>query len=343
MITYATFALSIAISKPTKDFDQYLAIQFITNDSNIRNPLFPIIVHILSENGFEIPKEVQKHKFAQIARSTLIEHSLQELISLAALNNITVIPYKGQELAKLHPYPDLRVQADIDVAIANEDAEKLHNILLQNSFKPSWTGHYHSVYNKNSLHYELHTRLISYKYELFFDLGRFGEIQGKEQLISLSNEDYLLLSCLQVFDDMNRTIPFLDMFAIISKGINSQKWKSLVDSTDSAFLLHFCNERMIIRYGNAPLSELYLPKLSSFALKRIRKAAKHAKCPRDTYWALFFSIRNPIRKMLRTIFPPKDIIESYQDGSYTPHLRHIRRVFKQLSGMKNRPEGQRRF
>ncbi len=345
---YNAFILSIVTESAHLNFDTNTALSYLSDQRNKRHPLVPIICQLLADYGkIELSENLRTIIYQTVARNVLIREAEKHIFYIAQQNGISLFPYKGAVLAEVHPYPDLRPQADIDIMIEKDQAELIHKLLVQNQYKPCWGNHYHLQYFKKPFYYEIHTRLVSYKYELFFGLERYGLIK-KMATPYLTNEDYIIISCLQAFDDMSRVVPFADLYQLVAK-INLSNWQNIVQFTDAAFLLHFCHIRMENRYGFSPLSLIPLPAITAKVQKSIKKAALKAKAPNDAYWAVLVTVKRPIFKLFRTVFPHIDIIKPpmHEVNGNCPSvklfIRHMRRTIRQLFGYKSPPEGQELF
>src|SRR5664280_884465 len=111
-----------------------------------------------------------------LSRNTKMFELLKEVLSIAASENIKVVLLKGLALEKtIYGNSGLRQMNDLDILVRIEDAIKLRNLLLKNSFKsqpaisplhekilPSYGKHLPEMY-KNGLSVEIHFKLFEQK------------------------------------------------------------------------------------------------------------------------------------------------------------------------------------
>jgi hypothetical protein len=128
-------------------------------------------------NRDNIPSEfleiLHSYYLKSLARNTQIYRLLDEVLDLAAKNNIKVVLLKGLALEKtVYGNRGLRQMNDLDILVREADAMNLRNILMNSGFEPeptisplhrmmaSYFNHLPAMY-KNGLSVEIHFRLFN--------------------------------------------------------------------------------------------------------------------------------------------------------------------------------------
>lgn len=296
--------------------------------------LAPLLFDELRNSGVHSPPDFLKQAyFAQLTHFAMLERENASLLELLRKNGVDCLPYKGMDLGcRFYRTPHLRPQGDIDILIKPADRDRLGILLASQEYQFTWGGHYHAQYLKNGLYFEFHTRVVSYKYEVYFELQKLTT-SALIEMGAISPEQYLLISALQHYDEMGaRLTPLVDIFQIISHGINPDAWNGLLTGCDAAFPVLFCHFTMAGRFGYSPLPEFLLPRTKPSRLEDIRRLAINAVKRNQTYPLLFRMSRNKTRKILKSMFPPPEVYASYTQGCKMPRLLHLKKVWDQIRG-----------
>jgi hypothetical protein len=309
-------------------------------NSPLAQTLYPLLFQELKAAKHPaIPLILESAYKNALVREMTMEKAQQDLEALLKSARLNYLFYKGLSvLNRYYDMPGTRPMRDIDILVDKKDLDGLKTVLAENGFAFSWSTNYHFQFRKNSLVYEFHTALFSYKYRVMF---RLQEIDHEEILktASIGNELYLLLTTLQHFDEMGtRLIPFLDIYHIISKGINQESWRELVAGCEAAFPVLFCHHTMEGRFGYSPFTEELLDAIRKGGKRvipaeteeRIKKLALHALKKTDTYWTVFKMAENKMGKLFHLARPPEEIYAHYSAGSRLPWITHIFRSVRRL-------------
>ena len=110
----------------------------------------------------EIPEEVKKEVYKLILGATSLDKDSLAVIELFKENNLKIVPFKGYNVKKLYPSPDMRFSMDFDCLIDSKQVRQVKNLLQTSGYKYRKTTDMHLEYiSKNNNVIELHTKLFS--------------------------------------------------------------------------------------------------------------------------------------------------------------------------------------
>lgn len=235
-------------------------IKLLNNDLNwdyiikkgFHHRLIPLLYWNLKEFGEQIPKSIFKDLkdiYVENAKKNLaILGELFILLDIFKKHDVVVIPYKGPIIA-IHAYNNvtLRQFDDIDIFINKKDYFKVKEILISNGYVPQFILEGYKerrfinsqrelkFYNHDKdLTVEIHWHFQGVSFSLsdtdFFGCFKTIEINGIE-ILSLSNEDMLLVLCIHLSGHLWERLSWL---CDISELISSQKinWEYVFKKAD---------------------------------------------------------------------------------------------------------------
>ena len=137
----------------------------ISREHNLIAIVFCVIKS--ADNRDIIPKELftkfEDGFYETIFRYDHQKNTIEELSRLLIDNKIRHIFFKGSEIKELYPVPEARAMGDIDVLIAQEDRDKVKNLLIENNFELENSNGPVYDYRKNNILIEMHTKIVSGK------------------------------------------------------------------------------------------------------------------------------------------------------------------------------------
>ncbi|OGJ86095.1 MAG: hypothetical protein A2268_02660 [Candidatus Raymondbacteria bacterium RifOxyA12_full_50_37] len=275
-----------------------------------------------------------KDAYAKVlAYSIFMAEQEKKLSLLLDSINASHLLFKGLDIeSRFYPGPGTRPQSDIDLLVDPAAMPQIHTLLVENGFAFNWSGNYHHVYKKDSISFEIHTAFCSYKYLLYFDLLNLNYLD-LFQTKSLSPELYLLCCAIQFYDEnASRPIPLVDMYQIISSGIDLHAWTELVKNRSAGFPVYFAHFWMEEHLGYSPWTEELLAPLGWDNAKKNIAAmvVKTQNIKEKDFWTLFRMADNKPMKLLRTFFPPKEVYAGHVGAGRFPLLAHILKTARRL-------------
>ncbi|MFH0921621.1 MAG: nucleotidyltransferase family protein [Fibrobacterota bacterium] len=332
------FLLSIASLSPALLRDPpAFATALKASDRRIR-PLFPLLYEELTlKQSTEIPESLRKAFFSSEERSHLLGDMSRQLSAILEANQVNYCYIKGLDIADRYYKPRmLRPSGDIDILVSHEDAARLGAILSGLGYRLfSTRPHYHSRYEGNGVLLEVHSDIVSYKYRVLFRLDAVRTASLLEER-RLSDELYLLYSCLQLFDEMGRRLfPLVDIYQILKHGINLSVWERLAACTEISFPVLYTHYYALERFG---VDLFPKPLLAPFRvrdshLRDLRNVAKDATEKRELYPLILKMAEPRTEKMLRLLFPPAYVRQSYgPEGPGSSLFHHWKRILREMFG-----------
>ena len=167
------------------------------------NKIANILYFALHKAGCNDPLMVQLSNIYNqaVAADAAQGYYLEMVKELLEENGIDYCVLKGWVMKELYPSSDLRTTADMDIYIGNENAQRVHDIMLENGFKCTAFGEngssddYHiDMYS----HIEFHRQLIKNDYPWTYECNcitdRLIHKEGHEYV--MSDEDfYIFMIC----------------------------------------------------------------------------------------------------------------------------------------------------
>lgn len=141
-----------------------------------------------ADNKSIIPNDIY-NQFEDAFYETIIRYDIQngvqnELNAILNDNKIKHIFFKGAEIKKLYPVPEARAMGDIDVLIAQEDRDRVKDILIGNGFSLENSNGPVYDYRKSNVLIEMHTKIVSGKVgssnaeKAFLDAINYAKFDG---------------------------------------------------------------------------------------------------------------------------------------------------------------------
>lgn len=173
------------------------------------NSISGIVGYVFQEKKINgIPSEVY-NKYSSdflstITITTMHDEDMKSLIDLLNEEGIDHLLFKGYIVKDLYTIPDLRTYGDIDFAIRKESRVLCNTIMLQNGYclHDDWEPVY--SYEKNNLHYEIHTELLdsnlnnNYDYKTYFrDFWKHATCIGQHSF-AMTPEFHLLFLLIHI-------------------------------------------------------------------------------------------------------------------------------------------------
>lgn len=166
----------------------------------------------------------------------------KELKSTFAEAGIDMLTFKGLELAKYHPVPQLRTMGDIDLLIHPADRKKAHELMLSLGYECKNTGDAVWTYTRDVVKVEIHEHMIyeklsgDFDYEQYFDgawdSAKDGSLDPNVQFLFLATHTAKhMLNCGSGFR------PFLDMVFMAKSG--ELDWQFICAELKKLELLRF--------------------------------------------------------------------------------------------------------
>lgn len=130
----------------------------------------------------EILKQFEDAFYETIIRYDIQKNAIEELDKLLSENEIKHIFFKGSEIKELYPVPEARAMGDIDILIAQNDRDKVKDILLENGYALENSNGPVYDYRKNNVLIEMHTKIVS---------GKVGSSNAEECFLdAIDNADF---------------------------------------------------------------------------------------------------------------------------------------------------------
>ena len=124
---------------------------------------------INSADDADVDKETKQRFFneAKVKNGINLLYELEKRDVFQMLDNerIRYLPLKGSVLRQYYPEPNQRLMSDIDLFIDEENADRVHELMLAAGFEcKSFDDTHHDVYYKKPVTFEIH-RKLSYRFD----------------------------------------------------------------------------------------------------------------------------------------------------------------------------------
>lgn len=103
---------------------------------------------------------LREYYSAQLVYRAVRERSFEKLQKNMNEQGISYVVFKGGELSKYYPVPELRSSADIDILVHTEDQMKVHDLLVADGFAATIGENHEWGFEKKKSHFEVHDRLL---------------------------------------------------------------------------------------------------------------------------------------------------------------------------------------
>ncbi|MGC1307360.1 MAG: nucleotidyltransferase family protein [Phormidesmis sp.] len=157
----------------------------------------------------DIQQELRRRFYKNAQRNLRLTQELMQLLKMFDAQSIPVIPYKGTVLAALaYGKLSLRQVWDIDVLVKKQDASKAKEQLLAAGFRltESFDREESFFHDERDVEIDLHWGLTPFYFpvDLTFEQlwqNRQPVALNHDSVMSFSNEDLLLILCVQIAKD----------------------------------------------------------------------------------------------------------------------------------------------
>ena len=152
--------------------------------------------------GVDKSSDTMKRAFTAVCQSIMADEKqraeLTRLLDSIDKHGIKYMPLKGVNLKSLYPTPEMRMMGDADILISPEQYDgTIRPLMIELGYEEGAESDHELIWNKPSLHVELHKRLIpSYNkdyYAYFGDGWSLAKIKSTEsERYSMTDEDELI-------------------------------------------------------------------------------------------------------------------------------------------------------
>ena len=189
----------------------------------------------------------RQNSFEQLFTSTVFRHvncceALDEISATFNGAGIDILPFKGLEIAKYHPVPELRTMGDIDLLIHPADRKRAHELMLSLGYECKGTGDAVWTYRRDVVLVEIHEHMIYEKLSSDFDYQQyFDNAWGSAENGSLNpNVQFLFLvahTAKHMLNCGSGFRPFLDMVFMAQS--DDLDWQFIYTELEKLKLLNF--------------------------------------------------------------------------------------------------------
>lgn len=204
-------------------------------------------------NGSQKPSREVMMKFQNdckkaIAREATQHIALEQLLKTFEENSIPCIPLKGSLIKYLYPRPDMRLMADVDILIKEEQAEQVKKRMLTLGYTlEHQCGNHDVYYRKPFMNVEIHRRLIDEDspYSSYLDKiwDRAVLKSGCQYTYRLSHEDfyiYLLIHLTKHYAGGGTGIrSFMDLWVYNKRYKAEMNWNNIEAELEKVGLREF--------------------------------------------------------------------------------------------------------
>lgn len=149
--------------------------------------------------GFTEDEPLMKELFTITCRNIALNeqqmYSVKEIFAQFDKQKIEYLPLKGTLLKGIYPKPEMRSMGDADILIKTEQYDAIRQIMLGLGYSEVTESDHELIWNKQTVHIELHKRLIpSYNkdyYSYFGDGWRLAKPESGTRY-AMSDEDQMI-------------------------------------------------------------------------------------------------------------------------------------------------------
>lgn len=166
------------------DFDWASALELAK-----KHQIIPLVYYGIMYSEIEAPKDIFAETENISYQSMAISHNqlyeLEKLFRAFEDSGIEYMPLKGAVMKSFYPKPEMRTMGDADILIKTEQYEQIRVTMQDLGFNEILESDHELVWDKKSIHIELHKRLIpSYNkdyYAYYGDGWDFAKSKGKSR------------------------------------------------------------------------------------------------------------------------------------------------------------------
>lgn len=222
--------------------------------------------------GEDTATDTMKRAFASVCKCILADErqraEISRLFDAFDKRGIKYMPLKGVNLKSLYPNPEMRMMGDADILIAPEQYNDIiRPLMLELGYEEGEESDHELIWNKSSLHVELHKRLIpSYNkdyYEYFGDGWALAKVKDdNSERYSMTDEDefiYLFTHFAKHYRDSGIGIRHMvDLWVFESHHPNMDKEYTLGELTKLQLDRFYVNIKKTLDtwFGNAKSDEM---------------------------------------------------------------------------------------
>ncbi len=149
------------------------------------------------DKQYDIVKNAVPSVYKDIAVCEMQSAEVKRLMDAFDVAGIEYMPLKGTRMRGLYPKPEMRRMGDADILIKEAQYEKILTLMPELSYSQGYVSDHEYAWDKNTLHVELHKRLIpSYNkdyYAYFGDGWQLGKIKSQNgTCYSMTDEDEMI-------------------------------------------------------------------------------------------------------------------------------------------------------
>lgn len=204
-----------------------------------------------------------------MAREAAQHFAVEQILRTFEESGVASLPVKGCLIKYLYPRPDMRLMADIDILIKNEQAEQARGLMPALGYTVEHWGGNHDIYHRKPfMNIEIHRRLVSEDSPYSAYLGKTWDRAvlkpGCKYIYRLSHEDlyiYLLIHLTKHYAGGGTGIrSFMDIWVYNKRYGYEMDWDYIEAELEKVGLRKFAdNVRGIgeVWFGGGRSSELY--------------------------------------------------------------------------------------
>ena len=173
---------------------------------NVSGIVYHMLSLFLDQNPDSAVSRLLKDQYiATVYNSVFKENEVNLFAEKMEEAHISYAFFKGAEIQKIYPVPELRTMGDADVLVAGEDIEKAADILVNLDYEKSEGGSNVWTFHKGIMSFEVHQKLIAANYwnqidyESYFE-GIFEKLIPSEEGSRkyFSTEDQFIFLCFHI-------------------------------------------------------------------------------------------------------------------------------------------------
>ena len=187
-------ALTGKVEVVPEDFDLHEAF-----DTAKKHGITALLYYGARTIGEDATSETMQRAFSSVCKCILADErqraEITRLLNAFDERGIKYMPLKGVNMKGLYPNPEMRMMGDADILITPEQYDEvIRPLMLELGYEEGAESDHELIWNKSSLHVELHKRLIpSYNkdyYEYFGDGWTLAKVKDENtERYSMTKED----------------------------------------------------------------------------------------------------------------------------------------------------------
>lgn len=171
MLTEELFLIEILKAFIHKDKLQTLPNLSLKNlfDLSVKHNVAGIVYDMIAplmedQKNSAIYQQFQQQNIVTVYNSAIRESEMSAFSEKLEQAHIPYVFFKGAEIKKLYPQPDLRTMGDVDVLVHEESMKAVKDILESLGYEKSDGGSTVWTFHNGFLSYEIHSRLVTGNY-----------------------------------------------------------------------------------------------------------------------------------------------------------------------------------